>query len=89
MGISTEHWRISVGSFTQSFHRSKPKRLQQNPSTRDYDHIMKPVAHTLLALLIVLSLMSAFTGIISYLKDIILPYQFHLNPRKLYINHKF
>ena len=63
MGISTEEWRISIGSFTKSSHRSKPKRLQQNPSTGDYQHIMKPVARTLLALLIVLSLMSAFAGI--------------------------
>ena len=63
MGISTEQWRISIGSFTPSSHRSEPERLQQNPSTRDYKYIMRPVAHILLALLVALSLMSALTGI--------------------------
>ena len=63
MGISTEQWRISIGSFTPSSHRSKPERLQQNPSTIDYKYIMRPVAHILLALLVALSLMSALTGI--------------------------
>ena len=63
MGMSTEQWRISVGFFTPSSHRSKPERLQQNPRTRDYKHIMRPVAHTLLALLVALSVMLALTGI--------------------------
>ena len=63
MGIFSQQCEISIGSFTPSSHRSKPKRLQQNPSTRDYQHIMKHVACTLLALLIAPSLMSAFTGI--------------------------